>query len=173
MEGSIMNRKTRVFIHGAVITIFICMFGTIIVQAAEYAALKGLNDVKVVFDVRSKKVKSAAIQLDLIHQTYNDPALRKITAQPQFIVVFGGAAVQFVSSNTEGFSADEKELIGPIARKIGEMKKEGIQFEICMFAADLYNVDPATVLPEIQQVGNGWISLIGYQATGYSLVAAY
>jgi len=28
-------------------------------------------------------------------------------------------------------------------------------------------------LPEIKHVSNGWISLIGYQAKGYSLVPAY
>jgi len=34
-------------------------------------------------------------------------------------------------------------------------------------------VDPATILPEIKQVDNGWISLIGYQVKGCAFVPAY
>jgi len=40
-------------------------------------------------------------------------------------------------------------------------------------AAKVFNVDPVSVLPEIKRVGNGWISMIGYQAQGYSLVPVY
>ena len=53
------------------------------------------------------------------------------------------------------------------------MVKSGIRLEICLVAAQVFGVDPGSVLPEIKQVGNGWISLIGYQARGYSLVPAY
>ena len=31
-------------------------------------------------------------------------------------------------------------------------------------------VDPATVLPEVDIVGNGFISIAGYQAQGYSAI---
>jgi hypothetical protein len=31
-------------------------------------------------------------------------------------------------------------------------------------------VESSTIQSEIKQVGNGWISLIGYEAKGYSLV---
>ena len=50
------------------------------------------------------------------------------------------------------------------------MTKDGIKFESCLIAAKLLGVEPSSILPEIKQVGNGWISLIGYQARGYSLV---
>jgi intracellular sulfur oxidation DsrE/DsrF family protein len=53
------------------------------------------------------------------------------------------------------------------------MSKNGIKLEICLIAAKVFNVDPASVLPEIKRVGNGWISMIGYQAQGYSLVPVY
>ena len=53
------------------------------------------------------------------------------------------------------------------------MSKDGVKLEICLFAAEVFGVDPASVLPEIKRVGNGWISLIGYQSKGYALVPAY
>jgi hypothetical protein len=53
------------------------------------------------------------------------------------------------------------------------MSKAGIKMEICLAAANVLGVDPASILPEIKRVGNGRISLIGYQANGYSLVPVY
>ena len=50
------------------------------------------------------------------------------------------------------------------------MAKDGIQFEICLIAVKVFGVEPSSILPEIKQVGNGWISLIGYEARGYALV---
>jgi hypothetical protein len=37
----------------------------------------------------------------------------------------------------------------------------------------VFGVEPTSILAEIEQVGNGWISEIGYQARGYSLVPVY
>ena len=53
------------------------------------------------------------------------------------------------------------------------MSKAGIKLEICLIAARVLGVDPASILPEIKKVPNGYISVIGYQAHGYSLVHVY
>jgi len=37
----------------------------------------------------------------------------------------------------------------------------------------VFGVDTASILPEIKHVPNGWISLIAYQAKGYSIVPVY
>jgi intracellular sulfur oxidation DsrE/DsrF family protein len=50
------------------------------------------------------------------------------------------------------------------------MAKDGVKFEICLIAVKYAGIEPSSILPEIKQVGNGWISVIGYQARGYSLV---
>ncbi len=78
-----------------------------------------------------------------------------------------------MSSNIDGFSDKEKVLISRITNRVSAMAKDGIQMEICLFAVNLTGVDPDTLLPEIKQVDNGWISLIGFQEKGYSLVAAF
>jgi intracellular sulfur oxidation DsrE/DsrF family protein len=53
------------------------------------------------------------------------------------------------------------------------MAKDRIKLEICDFASKVFGVDPASILPEIKHVPNGWVSVIGYQARGYSLVPVY
>ncbi|MFO8146375.1 MAG: DsrE family protein, partial [Gillisia sp.] len=60
-----------------------------------------------------------------------------------------------------------------IAQKISAMDSDGIRFEICMTAAHALGVSADSILPEIMQVENGWISLIGYQQNGYSMIADF
>jgi intracellular sulfur oxidation DsrE/DsrF family protein len=109
----------------------------------------------------------------LIHDTFQDNSLTSMAKKPAFVVVFIGPSVKLVSKNREGFSPEDQKLLDEIAGTVSAMAKSGIRLEICLVAARLMSVDPGSVLPEIKRVGNGWISLIGYQAKGYSLVPAY
>ena len=142
-------------------------------SAAEYDFLQGLKSFKAVVDVRSGKPKSLALQLGLIHQMYKDPSVRNVTDSPEFVLVFIGPAVKLVSTNTEGLPPEDKETLAKIAETISAMAKDGIKLEICLFAVDALGVDRASILPEIKHVGNGWISVAGYQQLGYGLVPVY
>lgn len=68
---------------------------------------------------------------------------------------------------------EEQKSHQQIADIISGMSKAGIRVEVCLYAAKVFGVEPASILPEIQRVGNGWISEIGYQTRGYSLVPVY
>jgi intracellular sulfur oxidation DsrE/DsrF family protein len=92
---------------------------------------------------------------------------------PAFVVVFIGSAVKLISSDRSKFSAEEQKYLKEIAATISKMSKEGIDFEVCLAAANYFGVDPALIPSEIIQVPNGWISEIGYQARRYSLVPVY
>ena len=142
-------------------------------SAAGYDMLQGLESFNAVVDMRSGKPKSLALQLGLIHQMYNDASVRKVTEQPDFAIIFIGPSVKLVTTKTEGFAGEDKEAINKIADTIKAMAKDGIKFEICLFAVDLLGVDRASILSEIKQVENGWISLVGYQHKGYGLVPVY
>jgi intracellular sulfur oxidation DsrE/DsrF family protein len=84
-----------------------------------------------------------------------------------------GPSVKLISKNKEGFSAEEQKGLDEIATTISKMSKDGMKLEICLFAAKVFGVDSASVLPGIKHVPNGWVSLIGYEAKGYSLVPVY
>ena len=56
------------------------------------------------------------------------------------------------------------------ADTIQQMTQDGVTFEICDYAAMVMGVDPATIMPEIDHVDNGFVSVAGYQAQGYSVV---
>jgi len=137
----------------------------------EYEGIKSVKTAKIVFDERESSPNTAILHLKLVHQTYKDLAAMK--KKLAFVVVFIGPSVKLVSKNREGFSPDDQKTLVEIANTLSAMSKDGIKLEICLVAVKVYNVDPASVLPEIKKVGNGWISLAVYQAHGYSLVPVY
>jgi intracellular sulfur oxidation DsrE/DsrF family protein len=141
------------------------------IAAPQYEALKGVRSAKAIFDVRMGSPKSAALHLSLIHQTFRDLSAAK--KQPVFAVVFIGPAVKLISKNREGFAPEDLKSLDEIAETITAMSKDGIGLEICLVAAKVFKVDPATVLPEITSVENGWFSVIGYQTRDYALVPVY
>jgi intracellular sulfur oxidation DsrE/DsrF family protein len=136
----------------------------------EYSPLKGLKSIKAVFNFEQGNPQGALIRLKLIHQTYKDENIRKVTNKPDFVVIFLGPAVKLVSKNRGGFTAEDQKILDEFARTVSAMAKDGIKLEICLFAAKVFGVESSTIQSEIKQVGNGWISLIGYEAKGYSLV---
>jgi len=137
----------------------------------EYEALKGVQSVRAVFDMRVGDPWVAAAQLELIHKTFKDPNLTIGPMKPDLVVIFMGRAVELVSRTREGFTPEEQKQMDAIARIISNMAKDGIKLEICMYAVHSANVDPDSILPEIKPVGNGWISSIGYQLNGYALIS--
>lgn len=56
------------------------------------------------------------------------------------------------------------------ATMINQMKKDGVTFEVCDYALKVMDVNPATVLPNVDHFGNGFISIAVYQAQGYYVV---
>ena len=137
----------------------------------EYEGMTSVKSTKIVFDERESNPKATALHLKLVHQTYKDLAAMK--KQPAIVVMFMGPSVKLVSKNREGFSTEDNKSLDEIANTISAMSKDGIKSEICLVAVKFFNVDPASVLPEIKLVGNGWISATVYQAQGYSLVPVY
>ena len=164
-----MERKTMTLVSLFLAISLLC--GVFAVSCEGYETPKGVKSAKAIFDFRIGNPKSAVLHMGLIHQTYKDLAATK--KKPDFAVVFLGPSVKLISKNKEGFTPEDQETLDEIAKTISAMSKDGIKLEICLVAARLLNVDPASVLPEIKRVENGWVSVIGYQAQGYSLVPVY
>ena len=157
------------------LVIALCLFMGVAgnVYGETYGALKGVHEVKAVVDFRNSSAKFAAIHLDLLHKTYLDKNLTAIDAKPDFVIIFMGPAVKLISTGREGVSAEDGKSLDAIAGIIANMKKDGIRLEVCEAAVNLMGVDPATILPEIHHVPNGWISSIGYQLNGYALISDF
>ena len=164
-----MKRKITALLVLSITALLIYAAST--VSAEEYASMKGIKTAKAVFDERQSIPISAALNLSVIHQTYKD--FKAMNKNPVFVIVFTGPSVKLISRNREGFSAEDQKYLDEIVNTISAMSKDGIKLEICLVAARIFNIEPASVLPEIKRVGNGWISIIGYEAKRYALVPVY
>jgi intracellular sulfur oxidation DsrE/DsrF family protein len=135
-------------------------------------ALTNVKSVKAVIDFRTGDPKKALTYLTLIGDTFRDRDIQAATPHPDFVVNLGGESVKLLAKDLKGYSAEEQKTIDQVKNKISALAREGIRFEYCTYGGKLFGVDP-THLSGVSVVDNGWDSLIGYQARGYSLVAAY
>jgi intracellular sulfur oxidation DsrE/DsrF family protein len=168
-----MNINTKSKLR--VILLFTCLLLTFAAtgMAGDYRALKEVQSVKTVFDFRDGNPEYALVHIKLLHDTYKDKAIRAVTDKPDFVVIFMAGSVKLLSNNRDGFSLEQKKMLEEMDNVISAMSQDGIRMEICMFASNFFNVDPASVSPLISRVDNGWISSMGYQAKGYTLVPVY
>ncbi|MGW8193747.1 MAG: DsrE family protein [Desulforhopalus sp.] len=168
MKNYIVASRNAVFC-----ILFVVGFFVIPASAGQYESLNGLKAVNTIFDFRDGNTGSALIHLKLVHDTYKDQAIQAVSQQPEFVVVFMDKSVLLLSNDRESFDEVEKKRLEEFDQTLSAMAKDGIRLEVCLFAANLWGVDPATFSPEIHPVGNGWISSLGYQQKGYSLIPAY
>ena len=165
-----MKSSAKFILVSMFLTICLLMVTVENSSCEEYSTLKGLKSIKAVFDFGQGNPQGALISLQVIQQTFKDKNMRVSGKKPEITVIFIGPSVKLVSKNRSGFKEEDQKTLDEIAGKITEMVKDGIKFEICLIAVKVLGVEPSSILPEIKQVGNGWISLIGHEAKGYHLV---
>ena len=170
---AILQRFT--FSAAAVCGLLFLFSGTSFAQSGSPSGgdLKTVEPIQAVFDIRVKTPKALASHLDLINDTFEDPAFASLKARLNFVVIFMGQAVKFISGPKEGDSKEDKEHLDAIAAMIPALSANGIQLEACMFAVNSYGVDPDQIPAEIKKVKNGWVSSILYQRQGYSLISDF
>lgn len=167
-------KKTEKFLQTIISILSLAVFFTLLASPAasgEYAsALKDVKGLKAVFDVSQGSPGVSNAIFWAVKNVYEDETVQALPEKVQLAVVFHGPAVKLISNDRSSF---KKEVYGEIDKfheTIRQLKKDGVKLEVCLYAAKVMGVDPATILPEIDRVGNGFISVIGYQAQGYSVV---
>lgn len=166
-----MISRSRDLLFGFVFALLaLVVFPATDAMSQEYEAMQGVTSVNTVFDFRIGHPEVMLDHLNLIHSMKSDPGMVIDGRRPEIVLVFIGPSVNLISTDYTGASAEH---LNAIAEKISAMDADGVKFEVCMTAAHALEVEPDSILPEVEQVGNGWISLIGYQHNGYSMVADF
>ena len=137
----------------------------------DQAALSGLNEVKVAFDVTTGDGNALLKQLEVINETRE--ALIKQGVKPHFVIAFRGPATKLVQKDQKQIKADDREYAAKIAEKVNALRSaDGItSIEQCAVAVRLASTKPEDAIPRCETCGNGWISLMAYQAKGYGYSA--
>jgi len=168
-----MNRNNRKHIrHFAtiVVVLFALALSAVPAAAGGYPALEGLNGISAVFDVSLGTPAKANVVFGAVKMVYTDESTLALPEPPKIAIVFSGPAVNLITTHREGLSDDDLKALDTFAATLRQMKKDGVTLEVCDYALKVMGVDPASIMPEVDHVGNGFISIVGYQAKGYSLV---
>jgi len=136
----------------------------------DQATLSGLKEVKVAFDLQNGDAKTLLKQLEVIDETRQSLIDQGI--KPQFVLTFRGPATALVQTDRSQIRLEDRDYASKIAEKIHALRTaDGVNsIEQCAVAVRLAGTKPENVVPDIKVVGNGWISLMAYQAKGYGYI---
>ena len=136
------------------------------------AALAGVTETKSVFLIDFTDAKKTAFYMDIIRGTHDGLVRQGVT--PNMVLVFIGPTVQYLTTEpTDELAMEFEGELKSIAASVKALKEKGVRMEVCAVATDVFGVDNATVLPEMDVVGDGFISLIGWQTQGHKLVPIF
>ena len=160
------------FVASAVVAVFaVAILPAYPESPDDQAALSGLSEVKVAFDLTNGDGKALLTQLNVIDETRQ--SLMKQGVKPHFVLAFRGPATKLVQTDQSQIKGEDREYAAKIAEKISALHSaDGIaSVEQCAVAVRLAGTKPENVVAGIKVVGNSWISLMSYQAKGYGYIS--
>lgn len=136
------------------------------------AALGNLKHGKGVFLVDIGDPNKLNFYLEVIQGTYK--GMKDQGVEPDFILVFIGPSVKYLSTSP---AAETEQAAGGVLMEIESnveaLAALGVRQEVCAVATRVFGIENKTILPGMTPVGDGFVSLIGYQAQGYHLVPVF
>ncbi len=156
-----------------------CLFFTVVLAATLSTsalangygnALKGVNSYDAVFEVSQGNPKIANLVFWAVKNAYEADEVKALSGTPNVVIVFHGPVVKMLSSDRSPFNSAEWAEVEKFQATLRQMKKDGVKLEVCLYAAKVLGVDKATIMPEIDRVDNGFVSVVGYQMQDYAVV---
>lgn len=167
----VKNRSRNYLIVSLFLAVVFVALTAIPVLAAGYEnALKGVDSYNAVFEVTNGSPKVDNVIFWAVKNAYEAAEVKGLKNAPNIAIVFHGPAVKLLSTDKAPFNEAEWAEVENFQETLQQMKKDGVKLEVCLYAAKVMGVDKATIIPEIDQVGNGFVSVIGYQMQGYAVV---
>ncbi|MFO7767328.1 MAG: DsrE family protein [Pelovirga sp.] len=169
-----MSRSRNPFARNSIAALAVVIlftFGITPVFASGYAsAFNGITTYNAVYQFTSGDPGVANRVFWAVKNSYEDTTVRDLGLKPNIVVVFHGPVVNLLSTNLAIFPDEVRGNVEQFQATIRQMKQDGVKFEVCLYAVKMAGVDEQTILPEIDPVDNGFVSVIGYQMQGYAVV---
>ncbi len=138
----------------------------------DHAALGDMKVGKAVFLVDIGDAKKLNFYLEVIQGTYK--GMKDQDVEPDFVLVYIGPSVKYLTTSPSADTGkDAGGVLLEIESNVDALAALGVRQEICAVATRVFGIDNNTILPGLTLVGDGFISLIGYQAQGYHLVPVF
>jgi intracellular sulfur oxidation DsrE/DsrF family protein len=134
------------------------------------AALKGIKDGKIIFDVTAGSGKALLGRLKVIDETRD--TLIKEGVTPYFILTFRGKATELIQSDLSKMAPKDRRYAGKIAAELRKMGAQPgiVSLQQCSVAVREQHTNPAKVIPPVKVVGNAFVSLMAYEQKGYAYI---
>ena len=138
----------------------------------DQAALGDLKVGKGVYLVDIGDATKLNFYLQVIQGTYK--GMKDQGVEPDFVLVYIGPSVKYLSTSPSAETEQEAGgVLMEIESNVEALAALGVRQEICAVATRVFGIENNTILPDLTLVGDGFISLIGYQAQGYHLVPVF
>jgi intracellular sulfur oxidation DsrE/DsrF family protein len=135
-------------------------------------AIAKMTQGKAVFLVDMADAKKQAFYMDIIAGTHQN--LTRQGVKPEMVVVYIGPSVKFLTTKPSmELEIESGEAIRQMQATSKKLKDLGVHQEVCSIATQVFGINNATLFPEMTVVGDGFVSLIGYQTQGYALVPVF
>ncbi len=133
------------------------------------AALQGVTEVKVIFDITTGDAKKLLSRLGLIEETRD--SIVKQGGKPNFILAVRGPASLLMQKDESRVKLEDVPVAAKIKEKIRAMSKEPeYQLNQCAVANRYLKINNEDTIPEVKVIGNSWISLAAYQNRGFAYI---
>ncbi|GGE79267.1 hypothetical protein GCM10011533_34490 [Streptosporangium jomthongense] len=163
---SIFRRIPHIFFA----TVYMALVSVPASAAGYENALKGVKNYDAVYEVSQGDPKVVNPVFLVIKNSYEAPEVKSLSKDPNIAIVFHGPVVKLLSTDSASFNEAELVEIKKFQTTLKQMKKDGVTLEVCRYALKGMGVDEATIIPEIDPVDNGFVSVIGYQMQGYAVI---
>jgi intracellular sulfur oxidation DsrE/DsrF family protein len=136
------------------------------------ASLGNMKTGKGVFLVDIGDPKKLNFYLEVIQGTHKGMVAQGV--QPDFILVYIGPSVQYLTTApSEHVEEEAGGVLMDIESNVAKLAALGVRQEVCAVATRVFGIDNDTVFDGMTLVGDGFISLIGWQEQGYRLVPVF
>jgi intracellular sulfur oxidation DsrE/DsrF family protein len=146
-----------------------------LVSSAELSdedALEGVEVGKVVWDVLVSRPDRLLFYLKLIDETYDDLIRQNI--EPDMVFIFHGRALNLIKTEPVEFLAKDRQAHQEALALIKDLNaRPGVRMEACSISARMQGIENDKIISDVKVVGNTYVSLIGYQSKGYSVIPAH
>ncbi len=152
--------------------LFACLLAASAVraQADDRAALKGIKDGRIVYDITEGDGKGLLSRLETIEETRR--SMLDAGVMPHFVISFRGGATKLVQTDMEKVAPAERPYAAKIAAYLAEMgKQKGMEsLEQCAVAVRHAGTKAENVVPPVKVVANSFVTLMAYQSKGYAYI---
>lgn len=164
------------YVTKTIVTLLFLFFSlhTIAAQSTinDKAALGNIKTGKSVFLVDIGDPKKLNFYLEVIQGTYH--GMKSQGVEPDFILVYIGPSVKYLTTSpSDAVEKEAGDILLDIESNVASLSELGVRQEICAVATRVFGIDNNTLVSGLTLVGDGFISLIGYQAQGYHLVPVF